>query len=147
MDARSVAIEKKQNHDENNEKQVNDQGGEDFDDGKDADAESYFLYHEGILRYRDHAVVDGVAEKIPDDHACDIPEDVREILHRLGSKTYLENEPEDEDVRNGKEECPNDAEVGAEVVRLEVPLCQLIDNILFFAEFLDEIREHFYALH
>lgn len=144
---RIMAVREKHEEDEQDEEEVYDQAGEDLDDREDADAEDHLLYDEGVLDDGACPVVDAVAEEEKECHPRDEPEYVRVVVHRLGFEADLEDEPEDEDVDCGEDKGPDDAEVGTEVYRLEVPFGQFVYDIPAGKKFRQEIGKHSEAMH
>ena len=129
MDGDRGPVEKKQQKDHQDKEEMNHQGGEDFHQRENTDAEGHLLDQEAVLDDRPGGARHGIGKEEPGDDAGGQPEDIGDILDRFALEGEAEDEPEDGDVDSGVDKGPEHTEVGAEVLGLKVAPGHLQDQL------------------
>lgn len=129
------------------EEEMDDQRGKEPHQRQDADTEGHLLDDEGVVQDRPGGAGKGVVKEEPgDDPRCQ-PEHIRNVLHRLALEDKGEDEPEDGDVDRRVHERPEHAEIGAEILALEVAAGHLHNELAPGDQLGDERGEHTEVVH
>ena len=141
------AVDQEHGEDDDDEKSVQDEGGEDLDNGEHADAEVDLFEEKGIFHDGTGGAVETFTEEKPGDYAAEHPENKGDIAGGLGFEADLEDDPEDGNVDSRVNEGPENAKVGAEIFAAEILLRQFEDHPPPLEEIFDEKEENAEIVH
>lgn len=127
-------------HDNEEEDEVEEEGGADLDDGENGDAELHLLDQEGVVADDVGTGADGIGEEIVGGHPGEEVSDKGDIAARLDFEAEAENPPHDQHHRQRFEEGPEQAEKGTGIAVLEVPAGEVVDLGPFIVDLLDKMR-------
>lgn len=141
------AVDEKHGENDDNEKSMENEGGEDLDNGEHADAEVDLLQQKGVLHDGVGGAAQTFAEKEPGDDAAEHPENKGDIAGGLGFEADLEDDPEDGDIDGRMNERPENAEIGAEIFAAEILPGKLEDHPPPLKEVFDKKKENSEIVH